>query len=159
MRLCSGKQTIASLPIVWCVYQKKLEYGGNDTLDSVVSHSPLILVILLYARAHTHTHTQLIPFMGYTLRTPEYRFTEWTKWNGTTLTPDHTAKGLVGVELYRHDDSPTSPAWGLEYSFDHWENENLAAANPEVVKELTALLHSVQANETRIASFTPPFRG
>ena len=38
-------------------------------------------------------------FMGYSLRVPGYRYTEWRKWNGTTLTADWSKDGLVGVEL------------------------------------------------------------
>ena len=48
-------------------------------------------------------------------RTREYRFTEWTKWNGSALAPDHTPAGLVGVELYSHRDV------GAAYSFDEFE--------------------------------------
>ena len=37
------------------------------------------------------TDRVLIPFFGYSIRTAAWRFTEWTKWNGTSLTPDHSA--------------------------------------------------------------------
>eukprot|EP00911_Craspedida_sp_UC1_P001888 UC1_evm1s1449 len=88
----------------------------------------------------------LFPFMGYTIRTPEYRYTEWTKWNGTALAPDHTDSGLVGVELYSHT------YVGANYSFDDFENVNLASKRPDVVAQMRSLLHAAQANQTRIHS-------
>ena len=56
--------------------------------------------------------------MGYSLRTAEWRYTEWKKWDGATLTPLWGAS--LGVELYDHrgDD-------GMD--FEAWENVNLAA--------------------------------
>jgi hypothetical protein len=78
-----------------------------------------------------------------------YRFTEWTKWNGSSLTPDHTPEGLVGVELYSHH-----PV-GLSYSFDMFENANEASSNPAAVSSLRALLHDALANQTRIPSLPP----
>ena len=96
------------------------------------------------------TDRVLFPFMGYTLRTPEWRYTEWTKWNATALAPDHTPGGIVGVELYAHADCGAN--WGVDYSFDDWENENVAQAKPGVVAQMRSLLHAVQANQTRIKS-------
>jgi hypothetical protein len=42
--------------------------------------------------------------------------------------------------------------WGADYSFDAWENENVVQAKPAVVAQMRALLHAVQANQTRIKS-------
>jgi hypothetical protein len=96
------------------------------------------------------TDRVLIPYFGYTIRTADWRFTEWTKWNGTSLSPDHTAAGLIGVELYPH----TAGSNGLSYSFDAFENKNEAGANPAVVATMRMLLHAAIANQTRIASLT-----
>ena len=85
--------------------------------------------------------------MGYTLRTTEWRFTEWTKWNVTSLSPDHTPSGLIGVELYPHKDV------GVGYCFDDFENKNVADDNPQIVAMMRSLLHSVIKNQTRIKSF------
>jgi len=92
------------------------------------------------------TDRVLLPYMGYTIRTREYRFTEWTKWDGSSLAPDHSPAGLVAVELYSHEDV------GIDYSFDAFENVNEATDKPEVVTEMRALLHAAIANETRVAS-------
>eukprot|EP00039_Didymoeca_costata_P032510 m.38126 g.38126 ORF g.38126 m.38126 type:complete len:742 (-) comp9393_c0_seq1:117-2342(-) len=91
----------------------------------------------------------LLKYMGYTIRTPTYRFTEWTLWNGSALAPDHTKDGLVGVELYSHVNA------GISYSFDSFENKNEAADNPEVVAMLRTMLHEAIANQSRIPSLKP----
>jgi arylsulfatase A-like enzyme len=39
--------------------------------------------------------------MGLTLRTAEFRYTEWRRWNGSALAPQWVAPP-VGVELYNH---------------------------------------------------------
>ena len=39
-----------------------------------------------------------IPFMGYSLRVDNWRYTEWATWNGTTLRPEWDQ--LTGVEMY-----------------------------------------------------------
>lgn len=44
----------------------------------------------------------LFPFMGVSLRTDRYRYTEWLQWNGTSLSPLWDAP-LVGMELYDHE--------------------------------------------------------
>lgn len=88
----------------------------------------------------------LASFFGYTIRTPEWRYTEWTRWNGTALAPDHTPKGFIGHELYPHRQV------GIDYSFDEFENTNQAEANPQVVARLRAMLHEAIANQTRIKS-------
>eukprot|EP00045_Choanoeca_perplexa_P002300 m.23844 g.23844 ORF g.23844 m.23844 type:complete len:564 (-) comp11439_c0_seq1:72-1763(-) len=85
--------------------------------------------------------------MGYTLRTHEFRYTEWTKWDcHDVMQPMHANcsdygpqwDNIVGRELYNHtnDDSTTT--------FDQFENENLVEL-PEYADAVTALsqqLHS-----------------
>ena len=39
-------------------------------------------------------------FMGYSLRTNDFRYTEWVKWNGTALKGEWEHN--VGIELYDH---------------------------------------------------------
>ena len=65
--------------------------------------------------------------MGYTVRTPEWRYTLWVGWDNVTLTP--IWDGNKVEELYDHTSDNSS-------SFDRWENVNLADANPDVVKTL-----------------------
>jgi len=73
-------------------------------------------------------------WMGYTMRTERYRYTEWVGWNGTALAPLWGA--VVARELYDHqgDDGPwTDP--------DKYENVNLApTADPHLVASLSAKL-------------------
>ena len=47
-----------------------------------------------------------------------HRYTEWTRWNGSALAPDHSDAGFFGHELYTHRDV------GIDYSFDEFENVN-----------------------------------
>ena len=72
--------------------------------------------------------------MGYTLRTDDWRFTEWYQWDRVNCvaewaTPPH------GTELYSH----TGQNLG---DFDSYENENVATdpANGATVAELRAKL-------------------
>jgi hypothetical protein len=57
-------------------------------------------------------------FMGYSMRTVDWRYTEWVKWNGTALRPEWNHN--VGVELYDHRPNVTAhhPIWS--------ENVNMA---------------------------------
>ena len=76
-----------------------------------------------------------IDFMGLSIRTPEWRYTQWHPWNGTVL--DVVWETMTGVELYAHagDDGT---------SFDAWENVNVAgdpqhaAAEAELASMLRA---------------------
>jgi iduronate 2-sulfatase len=77
------------------------------------------------------TDRVLFPFMGYSLRTAEWRYTEWVVWNGTTLQPEWGQR--IGHELYSHvgDDGT---------DFDAFENTNEAErpANSRTVLGLNA---------------------
>eukprot|EP00051_Salpingoeca_urceolata_P013734 m.173830 g.173830 ORF g.173830 m.173830 type:complete len:732 (-) comp17879_c0_seq2:80-2275(-) len=74
------------------------------------------------------------PFMGYTLRTAEWRYTEWFRWNGETLSVHWNE--TVGVELYSH-------VGDTGEDFDGWENVNEAAHNPDVQHKLAKQLRDV----------------
>jgi len=75
-----------------------------------------------------------IPWMGFSMRTADWRYTEWAEWNGTALRPNWEKN--AGVELYDHrgDD---------QTSFDAYENFNVATDNPDVVKTLSQQLHNL----------------
>ena len=89
------------------------------------------------------TYRGHIDFMGYSMRTPTWRYTEWVEWDGTNLRPRWDA--LVGAELYdhAHDD-------GTEGTMDAVEFENLAAPAvtrrnatlAKIVAELSERLHT-----------------
>eukprot|EP00035_Acanthoeca_spectabilis_P004709 m.106342 g.106342 ORF g.106342 m.106342 type:complete len:629 (-) comp12693_c0_seq3:73-1959(-) len=75
-------------------------------------------------------------FMGYSLRTRDYRFTMWVHWNGTAMTPNWNAS--VGSELYDH--RPTSPDGHLH---PEWRENNNLIADPDsapIVQQLRARL-------------------
>mmetsp|Transcript_15370 Transcript_15370/g.25067 ORF Transcript_15370/g.25067 Transcript_15370/m.25067 type:complete len:574 (-) Transcript_15370:9-1730(-) len=72
--------------------------------------------------------------MGYTVRTKDWRYTEWREWDGIQDDADWTAKGLVGSELYEHNAS-------LKHvSPDDTENYNVFCDNPLVVEALSDIL-------------------
>ena len=73
--------------------------------------------------------------MGYRVRTPEYSYTEWVRFNNVTYTPDFSDPNKQ-VELYNHTGDD-----GTEWTA--FENSNLAAvpANSALVAELAAALH------------------
>ena len=79
-------------------------------------------------------------WMGYTMRTDRYRYTEWVRWNGSALAPIWSH--LVATELYDHegDDGPyTDP--------DRFENVNLAPSAPKALLEsLSAQLRAAFAH-------------
>jgi iduronate 2-sulfatase len=56
--------------------------------------------------------------MGYSLRTPEWRYTEWLQWDGANLKANFDR--CIGRELYDHRGDK-----GFPRDFDSFENENL----------------------------------
>jgi iduronate 2-sulfatase len=75
--------------------------------------------------------------MGVTLRTQQYRYTEWRRWNGTSLQPQWGAPP-VGVELYNHTGDS-----GEDFDAPY-EVQNLAgeAAYADTCKALAAQLRA-----------------
>jgi iduronate 2-sulfatase len=77
------------------------------------------------------TERSRIPFMGLSLRVAGWRYTEWLKWNGSSLSP-HLDSIPVGVELYNH-----TADTGLTFD-GPWEQFNLAG-DPGVANIQSAL--------------------
>jgi arylsulfatase A-like enzyme len=82
-------------------------------------------------------------YMGYSVRTSQWRYTEWAKWNGKTLAPDWDK--LAGVELYDH---AADPPHDSKISFEQFENKNVVDDYPDVVKKLSKQLHEFVAKGT-----------
>ena len=74
--------------------------------------------------------------MGYSVRSDQWRYTEWVAFNNTLALPDWTA--LYGVELYSHQASPVPDA-----TFDY-DNVNVAAdpAHAALVANLSIALRA-----------------
>ena len=70
-------------------------------------------------------------YMGYSCRTPEWRYTLWVEWDDTTLQPKWD--GASAEELYDHKNDNSS-------SFDLWENVNVATENPAAAQAMKAQL-------------------
>eukprot|EP00931_Biecheleriopsis_adriatica_P004102 TRINITY_DN10581_c0_g1_i2.p1 TRINITY_DN10581_c0_g1~~TRINITY_DN10581_c0_g1_i2.p1 ORF type:complete len:751 (+),score=121.10 TRINITY_DN10581_c0_g1_i2:151-2253(+) len=88
-------------------------------------------------------------FFGYTLRTQKWRYTEWVRWNGTTLEPDWSSQ--VGTELYSHDGDDGS-------DFNCFENANADKSHPDVVAEMSRMLHEIVRKQSRLP-IAYPFDG
>eukprot|EP01051_Picozoa_sp_SAG22_P011604 SAG22_NODE_1132_length_5437_cov_8.133945_5_plen_92_part_00 len=59
-----------------------------------------------------------------TMRTREWRYTEWRLWQGELLVADWSQSGLLAIEMYDHcNDTGVGPS-----SFDDFEFENLGFA-------------------------------
>jgi len=83
-------------------------------------------------------------YMGYSIRTNQWRYTEWAKWDGKNLKP--IWEDSAGVELYDHDgdDGPSS-----KISFEQFENVNVASQNPSVVATLSKQLRDHFDNDSK----------
>ncbi len=76
--------------------------------------------------------------MGFSIRTRDYRYTEWAGWNGSKPGPLWNVS--AGVELYNHSQDPPSSS---KASFEQFENENaLHAADPKLVAALSKQLRA-----------------
>ncbi|XP_065192922.1 iduronate 2-sulfatase-like isoform X2 [Sycon ciliatum] len=78
-------------------------------------------------------------YMGYSIRTADYRYTEWVPWIGGELRGNWST--VVGRELYDHRQDD-------ETDFSDYENVNLAAREPAVVQQLSAALRVQFQNDT-----------
>ncbi len=67
------------------------------------------------------------------MRTPEWRYTLWLRWDNVSLAP--LWDGPSAEELYGHDNDNSS-------SFDLWENVNVVEANRGSAQKLRAQLRT-----------------
>lgn len=87
---------------------------------------------------------QKFVYMGYSMRTERWRYTEWALWDGTALKPkwDNTTGVPMLSELYDHEgDSLDAGAVGQK-TWDDFENKNVAQKNPDIVAKLSARLRA-----------------
>ena len=74
-----------------------------------------------------------ISYMGYTVRTAAFRYTEWLEWDGARCVGVWAAAPAPGlVELYDHRGQAPFPL-----DLDRYENENVAA-DPALAAERAA---------------------
>ena len=79
----------------------------------------------------------LYTFQGYSVRSAEWRFTLWARWNATTLCPEWGSPDNQ-MELYDHRNDTEA------LDLDDFENVNVAASseNAGVVKKMMALVRT-----------------
>ena len=77
-----------------------------------------------------------ITSMGYSVRTSQWRFTEWYHWDGARCVAQF-GTAPIGTELYSHAGQKPHPL-----DFNAWENENVAddATNAAAITQLRAKL-------------------
>ena len=84
-----------------------------------------------------HRNRSLFTHMGYTVRTNEWRYTEWAKWNGTLLVPiwSPTWDSVVN-ELYNHQNDTIFP---INFDSDS-ETMNVVKLHDDVARKLSSLI-------------------
>jgi iduronate 2-sulfatase len=95
-----------------------------------------------------HHNRSSFSHMGYSVRTTEWRYTEWAPWNGSSLTPVWAAdaSGVV-AELYDHRNETVFPT-----NFDgNEEGVNVVTAFPDVAKRLSAVVRKEFPSKARKA--------
>lgn len=91
-----------------------------------------------------------VNFMGYSLRTDRWRYTEWATWDGLHLRPSWSAVP-ASVELYDHQGNDMG-----ERTYERYENVNVARMHPGVVTELSQQLRALV--DASLLDRTPPAR-
>lgn len=93
-------------------------------------HTNQTIDVWTVADSCTVTPRSQLQYMGYSVRTAQWRFTAWLAWNGTSLGGDW--QNINSTELYDH-----SHDMGVGIAaFDDYENENLASTHPDVASQL-----------------------
>ena len=97
-------------------------------------HTNLPIDVWTVADSCTMTPRNSLGFMGYSIRTDDWRFTAWLQWDGAALRANWSA--VNATELYNHtgDDGLTLSA------LDDYENDNVAQLNPDIARSLMAQL-------------------
>ena len=75
-------------------------------------------------------------FMGYSVRVPEWRYTEWVRFDNLTGVPDWGAR--VGRELYAETTGDLSCAFGHDYA-----NVAEDPEHADVVVQLSRMLRTI----------------
>lgn len=84
------------------------------------------------------TDRRFIDFMGYKMRTRNMSITQWSRWDGDSLSARWDEP--VGIELYSHvGDTGVARA-----AFDSYENVNLAG-NPAYAEQQAGMLLQLKA--------------
>merc|ERR1712066_301587 len=93
---------------------------------------------LYYGNAAHHKERSEFTHMGYTVRTDQWRYTEWRVWNGTSLTP--IWETVFATELYDHRNETHYPT-----NFDIGEPVNLVnePEHAEVVASHSKLIRAM----------------
>jgi iduronate 2-sulfatase len=127
---------------------------GNSLVPALVSSSNDFVGVASYAlsqyprrvthlnetwKANSILHHDRSTFthMGYTIRTTEWRYTEWCQWNGSSLMPIfETVWNTTVNELYDHRNEAVYP---VDFDSDR-ETINVAKAYPTIAQKLSKII-------------------
>jgi iduronate 2-sulfatase len=85
------------------------------------------------------TERSSFPYMGYTIRVDNYRYTEFVRWNGSSLSPIWGE--VLSRELYNHTlDVPGTPEWEERDDFE--DINRVLSAPQELVSQLAEKLRA-----------------
>lgn len=121
--------------------------GGISSTDDIVDFSKTSFALSQYPRCiewqnppniwtNPCTFTNTFNYMGYSIRTNRWRYTEWRAWLGSSA--DWSDKGLNATELYDHGQDDIG-----NIDYDNSENLNVASLNPDVTSKLSLALRVV----------------
>ena len=99
-----------------------------------------------------HKNRSKFKVMGYSVRTREWRYTEWRLWNNVTLTGEWDVPP-IGTELYDHRNEKSFPT-----NFDLGENVNVFSQynNSAIVETLAKQLRGLFVNDASPSLLLPP---
>ena len=120
-------------PYVFLICFKRQISGNKSVKDAAFSQyprKPKDMDAPWESNGSDHKDPSEFTYMGYSVRTAQWRFTAWLAWNGTSLGGDW--QNINSTELYDH-----SHDMGVGIAaFDDYENENLASTHPDVASQL-----------------------
>ena len=102
-----------------------------------------------------HWNNHNMSFMGLSMRSKDYRYTEWHAWKGGNVLRPDWEDGSTMIELYDHR---TDPPQSSKISFEQFENVNVAhvPSNKALVKQLGQQLREFFIKKERKPRPAPP---
>ena len=99
---------------------KRLKQSIKTAAFSQYPRAPHNVSIPYRKNGIDHKNRSMFYVMGYSIRTTDWRYTEWRLWNRSSLTALWDTGGLYASELYDHRQET-----GFPTNFDVGENDNV----------------------------------
>ena len=98
-----------------------------------------------------HVDPANFSYMGYSVRSEQWRYTEWRAWDGARLAPANWTAPPYATELYDWRDCNDS-ACLADIDYNLWENVNVAEDFPETAAQLSAVVRAQFDFEKKLSS-------